>query len=252
MEAELLGGELAAPALSVAALQEIARPAIREPWPLERPYVTLAFAQTLDGRIATRNGDSQWISGQESLTFAHCLRAAHDAILVGIGTVLRDDPRLTTRLVPGTSPTRVVIDSLLRMPAEAAMLSDESAGETIVFTTERAAEQHGRRLRAAGVQVIMTAADAEGHVDLAAALRHLAGTGIRSVLIEGGARIITAALKAQLVDRMAVCVAPKLLGTGVNSIGDLGIARLADAMWLERHRLLRLGNDLVVIGEVVR
>lgn len=250
MEAELSGGELAEPAISVAALQEIARPTIREPWPLERPYVTLAFAQTLDGRIATRNGDSQWISGRESLTFAHCLRAAHDAILVGIGTVLRDNPRLTTRMVPGTSPTRVVIDSLLRMPAGAAMLRDGSDGETIVFTTERASEQHVRRLRTAGVQVIVTAANADGRVDLADALRHLAATGIRSVLIEGGAGIITATLKGQLVDRIAVCVAPKLLGTGINGIGDLGIARLSDAVGLERHRLLRLGHDLVVIGDV--
>jgi riboflavin-specific deaminase-like protein len=250
MEAELTGGELTAPAISVSALLEIARPVIQEPWQLERPYVTLAFAQTLDGRIATRNGDSQWISGQESLTFAHCLRASHDAILVGIGTVLSDDPRLTTRLVPGTSPTRVVIDSLLRMPAEAAMLSDGSPEETIVITTERAAEQHGRRLHAAGVQVIMAAADADGRVDLTDALRHLAGTGIRSVLIEGGSGIITTALRDQLVDRLAVCIAPKLLGTGINGIGDLGIARLSDAVGLDRQRLLRLGDDLVVIGDV--
>ncbi len=250
MEAELSGGELVVPAISVATLQEIARPAIQDPWHLERPYVTLAFAQTLDGRIATRNGDSQWISGQESLTFAHCLRAAHDAILVGIGTVLRDNPRLTTRLVPGTSPTRVVIDSLLRMPVESAMLSDGSAGETIVITTEQAAEQPGRRLRDAGAQVILATADTDGRVDLVDALRHLARAGIRSVLIEGGAGIITATLRAQLVDRLAVCVAPKLLGTGISGIGDLGIARLSDAVELGRHRLLRLGNDLVIIGDV--
>ena len=250
MDAELLGAELTEPAISVAALQEIARPAMRKPWPFDRPYVTLAFAQTLDGRIATRNGDSQWISGQESLTFAHCLRAAHDAILVGIGTVLRDNPRLTTRLVPGGSPTRVVIDSLLRMPLEAAMLADGAARETIIITTERAGQQHGRRLCAAGARVIMVASDSDGHVDLADALRYLTRSGIHSVLIEGGAGIITAALRAQLVDRLAVCVAPKVLGTGISSIGDLGIARLADAVALTHHRLLRLGNDLVVIGAI--
>lgn len=250
MEAELSGGELAARPISVAALQEIARPSIREPWQLERPYVTLAFAQTLDGRIAARNGDSQWISGRESLTFAHCLRATHDAIMVGIGTVLRDNPRLTTRLVPGNSPTRVVIDSLLRMPAESAMLSDGTAGTTIVFTTERAAEQHHTLLRAAGAQVILAAEDVDGRVNLADALRHLARAGIGSVLIEGGAGIITAALRAQVVDRIAVCVAPKLLGTGINGVGDLGIARLADAVGLDSHRLLCLGKDLVIIGDV--
>jgi riboflavin-specific deaminase-like protein len=252
VRAELSGNERDVPPASLSILQQIAQPSVPEPWPLKRPYVTVAFAQTLDGRIAARNGDSQWISGQESLTFCHCLRAAHDAILVGIGTVLRDDPRLTTRLVPGPSPTRVVIDSELRMPLEAAMLREGPAEEIIVIGTERAARRKGSRLQANGARVLVARTDPDGRVDLQDALRCLALAGLRSVLIEGGARIITTALRARLADRVAVSIAPKLIGTGIEAVGDLGIDRLADALAITHSRILRLGEDLLVVGNLDR
>jgi riboflavin-specific deaminase-like protein len=247
VRSELSGDERTVPPAYLPILQEIAQPPVPE---LERPFVTIAFAQTLDGRIATRNGDSQWISGQESLAFCHCLRAAHDAILVGIGTVLRDDPRLTTRLVPGPSPTRVIIDSELRMPLEAAMLREGPAEETIIIGTERAVRQQGNRLRACGVQVLIARTDANGRVDFEDALRSLALAGLRSVLIEGGARIITTALRARLVDRIAVSIAPKLIGTGIEAVGDLDIGRLTDAVGINHSRVLRLGEDLLIVGDL--
>src|SRR3989440_4496813 len=153
--------------------------------PAHRPLVTVHYAQTLDGRIASRTGDSQWVSGEGSLRLAHELRAAHDAVLVGIGTVLADDPKLTVRLVPGRCPVRVVVDSRLRIPLDAKVF-ETSAARTIVATTPVASEQRAEAIRARGAKVLRVKADADGHVDLGDLLARLRADGIRTVLIEGG------------------------------------------------------------------
>src|SRR5439155_13160224 len=126
----------------------------------------------------------------------HELRAAHDAVLVGIGTVLADDPRLTVRLAPGTSPVRVVVDSRLRIPLDAKVL--DRAARTIIATTPSASEERAEAIRARGTEVLRVKADADGHVDLTDLLAHLRAGGIRSVLIEGGRGMITAALRDHL------------------------------------------------------
>lgn len=249
MEGQPTGAALSGDTLPVDALLEIARPGAADPQ-RRHPFVTVAYAQTLDGRIATRTGDSRWISCPDSLTFAHCLRATHDAILVGIGTVLADNPRLTTRMVPGPSPRRVVVDSRLRLPPEAAVLADGAAGATVVVTTERAPRERLARLRATGANVIVCRADGEWRVDLADALGHLYDAGIRTLLIEGGARMITGALRARLVDRLAVCVAPKIVGAGIEGVGDLEITRLSDALRLAEPRVHRIADDILVVAEV--
>ncbi|HET9849857.1 MAG TPA: RibD family protein, partial [Candidatus Dormibacteraeota bacterium] len=156
--------------------------------------ITIHFAQTLDGRIATRNGDSQWIGGAESLRLAHELRASHDAVLVGLGTIIADDPQLTTRLVDGPSPLRVVADSRLRIPATAKVLQD-GAAPTIIVTTDRAPEDRRHELRRLGVEVAVVGHDPEGHVKVEHLARVLAGRGIRSLLVEGGAGMITSMLR---------------------------------------------------------
>src|SRR5438309_4774404 len=135
------------------------------PIPPDRPLVPVHYAQTLDGRIASRTGDSRWVSGEGSLRLAHELRAAHDAVLVGIGTVLADDPKLTVRLVPGRCPVRVVVDSQLRIPLGANVF-DTSAARTIVATPPVAAEERAEAIRAGGAEVLRGNADADARVEL--------------------------------------------------------------------------------------
>src|SRR5881409_2660624 len=216
--------------------------------PAGRPLVSVHYAQTIDGRIASRTGDSRWVSGEGSLRLAHELRATHDAVLVGIGTVLADDPKLTVRLVSGESPARVVVDSQLRIPPEANVL-DTADARTIVVTTALASEERAAAIRARGAEVLRVKSDADGHVDLRELLAHLREQGIRRVLIEGGRGIITAALRERLVDRLTVCIAPKVIGEGIAAVGDLHIDRLRDAMTFERAGFTAYGGDVVFPGE---
>ncbi len=217
---------------------------------IERPFVTVSYAQTLDGRSATATGSSQWISGPESLRFAHALRASHDAILVGVGTVCRDNPRLTVRLVPGRDPLRVVVDSTLRTPDTAAVLGAEAAPGTLLATTERASVARRAALAARGAAVLLLPEGAGGGVDLTALLASLHARGIRSVLVEGGAAVITALLRARLVDRLAVTVAPKVLGVGIAAVGDLGIHHLDEAVLIKEMIVTAYGVDWVLDGRV--
>lgn len=218
----------------------------------ERPATaTIHYAQTLDGRIAARDGSSRWISCDESRRFAHELRAAHDAVLVGIGTVIADDPRLTVRLVDGPSPVRVVLDSALRVPLSSHVVGD-GAARTIVATTPRADAARESVLTERDVEVLRVAADGSGRVDLVALVRELPGLGIRSVLIEGGRSVITSALRAHVVDRIVVCIAPKILGSGIEAVGDLGALGLSDALGLATVESWRCGVDLIVDGTLER
>jgi GTP cyclohydrolase II len=213
-----------------------------------RPAVTVHYAQTIDGRIAARSGDSRWVSGESSLRLAHELRASHDAVMVGIGTVLADDPHLTVRLVEGRSPVRVIVDSTLRVPIAANVLADRTA-RTIVATTPAAPHERARAIRAAGGEVLRAHADEDGTVDLADLLRRLRGIGIGSVLMEGGRGIITSALRDHVVDRLTVSIAPKVIGEGVAAVGDLHIDYLREALTFARARFITCGEDLVFYGE---
>lgn len=226
----------------------IARSAAAAAW---RPRVLVHYAQTLDGRIATRSGSSRWISGPAALCFAHELRAAHDAVLVGRGTVRRDDPRLTVRYADGPDPLKVLLDSRLRTPLSAALLR-ETPGRVLVLTTPAAAPDAVARLTRAGARVLVAPPGDDGRVDLAAGLRLLADQGVRSVMVEGGSRVITALLRRGLVDQLVLCIAPLVLGRGVEGVGDLGVARLSDALGLEHVCVAQLGRDLIVSGALQR
>lgn len=215
-----------------------------------RPTVTLAYAQTLDGRIAARDGSSRWISGAESLARTHQLRASHAAIMVGIGTVLHDDPRLTVRLAQGRDPVRVVIDRTLRTPVTAALLRDGAGVGTWIVCGENAPRAHRDTLCATGATLITVPEAANQHLDLTVTLQLLAQRGITSVMLEGGSRLITSMLTAQLIDRVAITVAPKLLGAGVAVFGDIGIHTMAHALQLHNPVYTPCGADIWIEAEV--
>jgi riboflavin-specific deaminase-like protein len=212
-----------------------------------RPYVVLKYAQTLDGRIATGDGDSKWISGPEERRVAHAMRAACDAVVVGAGTVLADDPLLTVRMVPGASPIRVVLDSTLIVPPDAQVFGPNAA--TVVLTCERSSPDRRAALQRGGVKVEVVRQAPDG-IDLADGLARLLALGIRSVLVEGGARVITSMLRERLVDRVVVAVAPILLGKGTEAVGDLGASLVADGLRLLNRTVHQLGPDLLVAGDL--
>src|SRR5918996_1593636 len=151
---------------------------------MDRPTVTVSYAQTLDGRLASVNGSSRWISSPESLRFTHTLRSEHDAVAVGAGTACKDDPRLTVRLVPGEDPLRVVVDSSLRTPLSAAVLAHGAAKGTVLAVTDRAPRRRREEALSLGATVLELPTDAAGRVDLRALLSGLHSLGVRSVMVE--------------------------------------------------------------------
>ncbi len=212
-----------------------------------RPYVVLKYAQTLDGRIATTSGDAKWISGEPERRVSHAMRAACDAVMVGIGTVLRDDPRLTVRMVPGASPIRVILDSKLRVPEHAAVLGHGAV--TILLTTPRSSPDRRRALLEHGIRVEVVQEGPDG-VDLHEGLARLSELGVRSLLVEGGARVITSLLRDRSVDRVVVALAPLLLGKGTEAVGDLGVAEVMDALRLVNPTRHAAGDDLLIAADL--
>jgi diaminohydroxyphosphoribosylaminopyrimidine deaminase/5-amino-6-(5-phosphoribosylamino)uracil reductase len=214
------------------------------------PFVTLKFAQTLDGRIATATGDSKWISSEPSLKWAHRLRSLHDAVLVGVGTVLKDDPQLTVRLVQGRNPTRVVADSRLRIPLNSKILKDLESAPAFIAATSQADIEKTFALNVMGIEVLTTREDSEGMVDLKELLRQLGRRNISSVLVEGGATTITSFIRQGLADKIVAIIAPRIMGRGVEAVGDLGILNVGRALKLSFDKIYRKGEDLIIEARV--
>jgi len=216
------------------------------------PLVTLKFAQTLDGRIATASGDSQWISSEEFQKLAHRLRAVNDAVLVGINTVLADDPQLTVRLVRGKNPTRIILDPGLRTPLKSKIVRACDVAPVIIATTEQADTQKASQLRGLGVEVLEVQSDASGCIDLKHLLQALGERNISSLLVEGGAKVITSFLHQKLADKVVAALAPKILGKGIDAVGELDIIRISQALKLTLQKISRVGNDIVIEARVDR
>jgi diaminohydroxyphosphoribosylaminopyrimidine deaminase/5-amino-6-(5-phosphoribosylamino)uracil reductase len=214
------------------------------------PFVTLKFAQTLDGRIATLAGRSRWISSEKSLRFAHMLRSHHDALLIGVGTLIKDDPELTIRLTRGRNPQRVVVDSRLRISPDARVLKNQNMAKTIIATTSNADSEKRTRLNRMGIETLIVEQDSDHHVDLTKLFVELGKKNISSVLVEGGAAIITALLKGKLTDRVVIIIAPKIVGKGVEAVGDLGIQSMDESLRLTYRNILRKGDDLIINGRI--
>jgi len=213
---------------------------------MDRPYVILNAAMTLDGKIATSGGDSR-ISCEEDLDRIHKLRASVDAVMVGFGTVLADDPSLTVRRARGENPLRVIIDSFGKTPGDAKIL--DGSARTIIAVTARASKRDLDRLRAKGAQII---AVGWKEVDLQKLLRKLHALGVRRLLLEGGSTLNWGMLKQGLVDEVRVAVAPYIIGgTGARTlVGGQGVTKVSKGVTLKLISVTRVGKDLLLTYRV--
>ncbi len=223
-----------------------------------RPLVIAKFAASLDGHSATRTGDSRWITGEAARLEVHRLRNRVDGILAGVGTILRDDPLLTTRLPeaerPVHHPRRFVLDSLARTPPSARVLSSETPGATTILVTERAPAPRRAALAAAGAEVLVLPAGPDGRVSLLEALDALGRREITSLLVEGGPTVLGAFFDQQLVDRVEAFIAPLIIGdrAAPPAVAGTGAQTLAEATRLLDVQSRRLGPDTLISGYVRR
>ena len=213
-----------------------------------RPLITLKTATTLDGRVATAKGQSKWITGAPARAFAHGLRADHDAIMIGIGTALADEPALTCRL-PGLedrSPVRIVADSRLRLPADSRLAKTANQVTTWVVTTAGSAGAKRKALEDKGVEVIEAETGADGRPDLDWLAAEFGRRGLTRVLVESGGELAAALVKADLIDRLAWFRSPKLIGSdGRSAIAAFGIDGIAEAPAFARDSIFDAGTDVL-------
>ncbi len=212
------------------------------------PFVTLKYAQTLDGKIATTAGDSKWISSLPSRRLAHRLRGIHRAVLVGVNTVIQDDPQLSVRLVKGKNPIRIVVDTRLRSPFRARVFRPTKGTETILATTSKADKNRIKAFEKKNADILLLKANRSGQVDLKDLLQKLGQKNIQSVLVEGGSKIITSFLKEKLVDRMIVVIAPLIVGKGLRSVKNLGREKIKEPVSFSSLEVYNSGSDLILDG----
>lgn len=210
------------------------------------PFVTLKTASTLDGRIASRTGDSKWVTGDEARSYVHTLRHRHQGIMVGVNTIIADNPSLTTRLeVPGLQPVPIIVDSRLRIPEDAKVLERPGA---VLLSTYQAPPERIKSLEAQGHKVLLTGFGPQ--VDLEEGMRQLGEREIPSILLEGGGRLNGSMLEKQLIHKCVLFFAPKLIG-GVRAPGSFefsGFEKMDEAVVLDRMKVERFGADVCITG----
>ncbi|MBI5644111.1 MAG: bifunctional diaminohydroxyphosphoribosylaminopyrimidine deaminase/5-amino-6-(5-phosphoribosylamino)uracil reductase RibD [Deltaproteobacteria bacterium] len=225
--------------------------AINDPWTkyITRriPFVALKLASSLDGRIAAGGGDSKWITGETSRRLVHRMRSSFDAVMVGINTVIKDDPELTVRLVKGKNPLRVILDSSLKIPLGARVFKD-TAG-LVIFTTRLASPAKIKKVSALGAKVIIVPRSDSG-LDLKRVLKELGKMEVTSVLVEGGGLLAASLIKHGLADKFLFFISPMIIGgDGVPSIGPMGLKRLINAPRLTNIIVRRIGDDILIEGK---
>lgn len=211
----------------------------------KKPFVILKLAMSVDGKIATTTGDSKYITSKEARTYVHQLRSEVDAVMVGINTVLRDNPELTTRLYKGKDPLKIVVDSRLKIPKSCNLMKDPA--KLIIATTNRTSKPSIRRLQQKGVNVIITKSR-KGLVDLQDLIIQLGKHDITSIMIEGGSHLNSSAIKDGIVDKVMVFTAPKIIGNGIGAIEGLGITKINNAIELKNTFCRRTGKDMLIEG----
>ena len=225
-----------------------------------RPMVTVKMAASLDGKTATRTGESQWITGPRAREHVQKMRAKHDVVMVGIGTVLADNPRLNCRLATGQNrlaardPIRLVVDSSLKIPLDAAILTSSPTAPLWVACTERAKYTTRTALEKQGVKILLCGQTAKGRVDLNELMNQLGSLGILSVLSEAGSTLSAALFDDGLVDQLALFLAPKLIGgdQAAGLLGGEGINLLTNAHHLTKLNVTTVGEDLLLEGELIK
>lgn len=219
------------------------------------PFVIMKTAMTLDGKIATRTNASRWITGKESREYVHELRNRVSGIMVGIGTVLADDPSLTTRLKNsvGRDPARIIVDSSARVPLDAKVLNLKSEAKTYIAVTERASREKVSKLQEKGAEVI-TVQSKDERVDLKELMKELGRRNIDSVLLEGGSELNYAALEAEIVDKVCSFISPKIIGgcTAKTPVGGEGKALMEEAINLEYVATHLFGEDIMIEGYIIK
>jgi diaminohydroxyphosphoribosylaminopyrimidine deaminase/5-amino-6-(5-phosphoribosylamino)uracil reductase len=215
------------------------------------PFVTLKIAQTLDGKIATASGESKWITGEQARREGHWLRDYHDAILVGINTVLKDNPSLTTRIPGGRDPLRVIVDTKLRTPLTAKVITQKSTAKTFIATLDSMPKDKLVKLLDAGAELLIVK-DRRGRIDLKSLMKRLGSFGITSVLIDGGAEVNASALESGIVDKVTLFVAPMLMAgrDSLCSIGGTSPVKLSHAVRLRDITACFVGGDMMIEGYI--
>lgn len=216
-----------------------------------RPFVILKIASSLDGKIATSTGESKWITGEAARGFVHRLRSEVDAVMVGVGTILKDDPFLTARIRGGKDPIRIIVDERLSIPIGSNVLNLDSPAKTYIITTNKASRAKVREIDEKGVGVFFIK-EKDGLVDLSALMDKLGEMQITSLLIEGGAQINASALREGIVDKVIFLLAPKIIGgqQAISSIGGESPVSLAEAIQLNGIIVKKKGEDIMVEGYI--
>ena len=211
----------------------------------KKPFVTLKLAMSLDGKIATSSGDSKYITGREARTYVHQIRHETDAIMVGVNTVIKDNPLLDSRLFKGKNPMKIILDSTLKISKKAKVLKDPS--KVIIATTNKAPKNKVKEFHQKGV-TILTLKSINGLVDLTGLIKELGKSEISSVMIEGGSELSGNAIKEGIINKLMIFTAPKIIGNGLDPIKNLGIKKVKKAIKLKNISTRKIGKDILVEG----